>query len=82
MVSMADKTSTWVDSDLCSGCGLCVESLPEVFAHDDTGVCRVKKDKELVSGPDGLVEVPAALTDKLIATAEECPGECIFIEME
>lgn len=78
---MATKMCVWVDSELCTGCGLCLEAVPEVFAHKD-GICHVKDGKKLRSGPDKLVEVPEPLHDKLIAAADECPGECIFIEVE
>ena len=27
----------WVDQDTCISCGLCVDSVPEVFRFDDNG---------------------------------------------
>ena len=32
-------------------------------------------------GPDGLAVVPAGQEEATIESAEECPGECIFIEV-
>jgi ferredoxin len=32
-------------------------------------------------GPAGLVAVPDGELDGVIESAEECPGECIFIEV-
>ena len=33
-------------------------------------------------GADGLARIPDAGLDAVIEAAEECPGECIFIEVE
>jgi ferredoxin len=33
-------------------------------------------------GADGLANFPDNLADAVIESAEECPGECIFIEVE
>jgi ferredoxin len=74
------KLAVWVDNDNCCGGGLCVEAVPEVFAHKD-GLCHIKDGKALRNGPDTPVEVPAALKDKVMEAAENCPGECIFIEI-
>jgi ferredoxin len=30
----------------------------------------------------GMATVPESLTQDVIEAAEECPGECIFIEVE
>ena len=34
------------------------------------------------TGPEGLANVPAGMEEAVIESAEECPGECIFIEVE
>ena len=54
----------WIDQDLCTGDGLCEEIAPDVFTLLD----------------DGLAYVPDGQLDAVIESAEECPGECIFIE--
>lgn len=74
------KLAVWVDNELCCGGGLCVEAVPEVFAHKD-GICHIKDGKELRSGPSTPVGVPEALAEKVMTAAENCPGECIFIEI-
>ena len=33
-------------------------------------------------GAEGLANIPDNLLDAVIESAEECPGECIFIEVE
>ena len=55
----------WIDQDLCTGDGLCEEIAPDVFTLLD----------------DGLANVPAGQEEAVIESAEECPGECIFIEL-
>jgi ferredoxin len=58
----------------------CIESAPEVFAHKD-GICHIKDGAEMRNGPDTLVAVSEANKEKVIEAAENCPGECIFIEI-
>ena len=33
-------------------------------------------------GAEGMAEIPDGQLDAVIESAEECPGECIFIEAE
>ncbi len=33
-------------------------------------------------GPEGLAVIPDDMLEATIESAEECPGECIFIEAE
>ena len=75
----------WIDQDLCTGDGLCEEIAPAVFTLLDDGLAYVKEGDKVFSdpgGPDGLAAVPAGMEDATIESAEECPGECIFIEVE
>ena len=73
----------WIDQDLCTGDGLCEEICPDVFSLQDDGLAYVKEGAEVQSNPGGsqsMVDVPNALEDAVTEAAEECPGECIFIE--
>ena len=73
----------WIDQDLCTGDGLCEEIAPAVFTLLDDGLAYVKEDAEVKSEPggaEGLAQVPSELEDAVTEAAEECPGECIFIE--
>ncbi len=73
----------WIDQDLCTGDGLCEEIAPEVFTLLDDGLAYVRdKGKTLGEGVEGLAVVPAGQEDGTIESAEECPGECIFIEVD
>jgi len=73
----------WIDQDLCTGDGLCEEIAPDVFTLLDDGLAYVKEGSKVFNEPggaDGLANIPDNLLDAVIESAEECPGECIFIE--
>ena len=76
----------WIDQDLCTGDGLCEEIAPKVFTLLDDGLAYVVSPDGKVhsdpGGPEGLADVPEGEWEGTIESAEECPGECIFIEME
>ena len=69
-----DELRVWVDQDLCTGDGLCVQYAPEVFEFDIDGLAYVK-------GDDGELrtDVPARLRLEVIDAAKECPGDCIHV---
>ncbi len=85
----------WIDQDLCTGDGLCEEICPEIFGGFDDGLFYVKEidwtsvvDKgdgeqtePIYQMATGLATVPDRLALAVIDAAEECPGECIFIEV-
>ena len=75
-----------------TGDGICVELQPGIFAMHDDGLAYVKEagwsDIFNGSGTDpvykmaeGTADVPQAQLDSTIEAAEECPGECIFLEI-
>ena len=73
----------WIDQDLCTGDGLCAEICPEVFVMRDDGLAYVQEGKKVFDDPggvQGLATIPDGQLDAVIESAEECPGECIFIE--
>lgn len=72
----------WIDQDLCTGDGLCEEIAPAVFTLLDDGLAYVKEGPKVFNpgGKEGLAAVPSGMEDDVIESAEECPGECIFIE--
>lgn len=86
----------WIDQDLCTGDGICVEICPSVFDMHQDGLAYVKEpDWPNLYGPEGspkgepvhkmsegMATVPDEDIDALIEAAEECPGECIFIEVD
>jgi ferredoxin len=73
----------WIDQDLCTGDGLCEEIAPAVFTLLDDGLAYVKEATDVRSDPGGAAgtaQVPSELENAVTEAAEECPGECIFIE--
>ncbi|HEY5834775.1 ferredoxin [Streptomyces sp.] len=76
----ADALEVWIDQDLCTGDGICVQYAPEVFELDIDGLAYVKgDDEELRQSPGATVPVPAALLLDVVDSAKECPGECIHV---
>ena len=87
----------WIDQDLCTGDGLCAEICPSIFEMGDDGLAYVKevdwptiysKDSKtasedpLLQMAEGTANVPEGMVEEVIESAEECPGECIFIEVD
>lgn len=82
----------WIDQDLCTGDGLCAELAPDVFAMHTDGLAYVKDPSwPNLMGPNGkgdspklqmtqTANFPDSMLDDVIQAAEDCPGECIFIE--
>ncbi|MFH2068687.1 MAG: ferredoxin [Candidatus Omnitrophota bacterium] len=54
-----------VDTDTCTGCGLCVDSCPDVFALEGE-VARVKVD-----------QVPASAGECVQQAIQDCPVNAI-----
>jgi ferredoxin len=74
----------WIDQDLCTGDGLCVDNCPEVFVILEDGISYVQDGggpKNDPGGPEGLVEVQTQWETGVVNAAEDCPGECIFVEI-
>jgi ferredoxin len=70
----------WVDQDLCTGDGLCVQYAPEVFEFDVDGLAYVKDDSgELQLAAGVRVDVPERLRLDVLDAAHECPGNCIHV---
>ena len=76
----------WIDQDLCTGDGMCEEICPDVFRLQADGLAYVHDEAGLRTGgaadPGRFVTVGDALRDDVFEAADECPGECIFVEAE
>ena len=77
----------WIDQDLCTGDGLCEEIAPDVFVLLDDGLAYVRESGTIFAeaegnpqGAAGMAAIPDGQLDIVVEAAEECPGECIFIE--
>lgn len=78
------EVKVWIDQDLCTGDGLCAEIAPDVFIMRDDGLAYVQEDGKVFHDPggvEGLAVVPEELVEDVVDAAEECPGECIFMEV-
>jgi ferredoxin len=81
----SEGVRVWIDQDLCTGDGLCTDHAPEVFTLLEDGIAYVKQTGRVLNDPGGsgsLAVVPGRLMQAVVHAAEDCPGECIFIEME
>ena len=74
----------WIDQDLCTGDGLCLDHCPDVFVQLEDGIAYVAESGQALNDPGGsgsLAWVPLKHYQAVVDAAEACPGECIFIEM-
>jgi ferredoxin len=77
---MTEELQVWIDQDLCTGDGLCVQYAPEVFEFDIDGLAYVKNGAgDLLSAAGQRAEVPEKLRLDVISSAKECPGDCIHV---
>ena len=75
----------WIDQDLCTGDGLCVDQCPDVFVQLEDGIAYVAERGVALNNPGSsgsLAQVEERDFATVIKAAEVCPGECIFIEIE
>lgn len=75
----------WIDQDLCTGDGLCTDHAPDVFTLLEDGIAYVKQEGQVMNDPGGsagLATVRTGLAQAVVHAAEDCPGECIFVESD
>jgi len=74
----------WIDQDLCTGDGLCVDHCPDVFVQLEDGIAYVAERGEPLNDPGGagsLADVALRDYAAVVQAADVCPGECIFVEI-
>ena len=77
-----------------AGDGLCAEIEPKIFEMHDDGLAYVKQEQwpnrygpdgsgsdPALQMADGMADVPEHLLETVIESSEECPGECIFLQI-
>jgi ferredoxin len=69
--------SVWIDQDLCTGVGTCVDRCPSLFELGRDGLAYVRTAEGLRAG--GIVD--AGYADELAEAVEDCPQECIFVDV-
>lgn len=81
----ATEFRVWIDQDLCTGDGLCMDVVPEVFTLLEDGIAYVVEDGVVLNDP-GMAEsqahVPKRHEEEVVRAALICPGECIFVEKD
>ncbi|MFJ6087441.1 ferredoxin [Streptomyces sp. NPDC092369] len=78
--SGGEALEVWIDQDLCTGDGICVQYAPEVFELDIDGLAYVRgAGEELLQAPGATTPVPLPLLTDVVDSAKECPGECIHV---
>jgi ferredoxin len=78
---MGEPLQVWIDQDLCTGDGLCVQFAPEVFEFDVDGLAYVKDTQgRLLAAPAARTAVPDRFRLDVIDSARQCPGACIHVE--
>jgi ferredoxin len=77
---VSEPLRVWIDQQLCTGDGLCVQFAPEVFEFDIDGLAYVKRGEQLLDAPGATTDVPPGLRLDVIDSAKQCPGACIHVE--
>lgn len=57
-----------VDTDSCTGCGVCTDLVPKVFELNDDNLCVAKSPN-----------VPADLEEQVQEASDSCPVSCITV---
>jgi ferredoxin len=70
----------WIDQDLCTGDGICVQEARNVFEFDVDGLAYVKNsDGDLLTETAAQVDVPSDTLNEVVQAARKCPGACIHV---
>jgi ferredoxin len=70
-VAAGEALEVWIDQDLCTGDGICVQYAPEVFELDIDGLAYVKSPgDELLQAPGATTPVPLPLLMDVVDSAE------------
>lgn len=75
----------WIDQDLCTGDGLCVDHCQDAFVQLEDGIAYVAEHGLPLNNPGSsgsLAVVSVRNQIAVVRAAEDCPGECIFIEID
>ena len=76
----SEALEVWIDQDLCTGDGICAQYAPEVFELDIDGLAYVKSSEdELLTDAGATAPVPPVLLADVVASAKDCPGDCIHV---
>lgn len=68
----------WIDQELCTGDGQCVDICPDVFVMRE----EASTYRAYVRNPEdraGVSVVPPSLEVDVREAADDCPGACIYV---
>lgn len=72
----------WIESDYCTGAGLCELIEQRVFVLGEDGLARVQQDgRVLPPGAGNPAEVPDSYADRVREASRSCPGDCIRFQI-
>lgn len=76
------KVELFIDQDLCTGDGICVEYAPDIFEMDIDGLAYVKNKDVLLRNKSKLLidDCDSRTLADIKNACKDCPGECIFIK--
>ncbi len=66
-----------IDQELCTGDGLCENITPDVFTVLGDGLAYVIDGVDV---PRAACVVPSKFEEAVVEAAENCAGDCIFID--
>jgi len=67
---MTAQHRVWIDQDLCTGDGICVQEARDVFEFDIDGLAYVKNaDGELLTATAAQTDVPAGALVEVVEAA-------------
>jgi ferredoxin len=69
----------WIDQEQCTSSGLCEVISPQIFQIEPDGLAHLRGGDDAAAGRR-VYTVPAGLADEVQEAADQCPGECIYIE--
>jgi ferredoxin len=75
----------WIDQDLCTCDGICTDHCPAVFTILEDGIAYVVEDGVVLNDPGGarsMAAVPERYEQVVVDCSNQCPGECIFVEVD
>ncbi len=85
LATVQGQLRVWIDQDLCTGDGICTDHAPAVFMILEDGIAYCQEDGRPLNDPGGAAQmalVAVSDEDRVVHAAADCPGECIFIELE
>jgi ferredoxin len=78
--SLQRELRVWIDQELCTGDGLCVQDAPDTFEFDVDGLAYVKgSDGELLTEPGATTTISESAAREVLESAKDCPGRCIHV---